>query len=83
MMLSVAGIFLGREASKNRTVMSFNRVFVIVPYGDGFCIANDQLFVTNATDGQKQVRICLSQICDQPAEVPLVVFSKEKCVLRC
>jgi hypothetical protein len=70
MMLSVAGKFLEREASKNRTVRSFNRVFVIVPYGDGFCISNEQLFVTNATDEQKKVRICPSQICDQLAEVP-------------
>jgi hypothetical protein len=89
--MSVAGIFLERDASKNQPVRSFSRVFVIVPFGDGFCIANEQLFVTNATDEQKKVRIYLSQICDQLAvkqchrspEVPLMFFSKENCILRC
>jgi hypothetical protein len=42
-------------------VRSFSRAFSIVPFGDGFCIANDTLFVTNATDEQKKVRAYLSQ----------------------
>jgi hypothetical protein len=55
-MFSVTGTFLEREASETQTVRSFNRVFSIVPFGDGFRIANDMLFVTNATDEQKKVR---------------------------
>jgi hypothetical protein len=37
---------------------------MLVPFGDGFCIINEELFVTNATDEQKKVRIHLEQICD-------------------
>jgi hypothetical protein len=61
-MMSVTGIFLEREASKNEALRSFSRVFIIVPFGDGFCIANEQLFVTNATDEQKKVRIYQSNL---------------------
>jgi hypothetical protein len=35
---------------------------MIVPFGEGFCIINEELFVTNATDEQRKVRICLKQI---------------------
>jgi hypothetical protein len=38
------------ELSKNRPLRSFNRVFMIVPFGEGFCIVNELLFVTNAKD---------------------------------
>jgi hypothetical protein len=62
--ISVAGLFLERGLSKDEPLRSFSRVFMIVPHGDGFCIINEQMFVTNATDEQRKVRICLEQICN-------------------
>jgi hypothetical protein len=44
----------------NQPVRSFNRAFVIVPFGVGFCIVNEQLFVTNATEEQSKVSLNLS-----------------------
>jgi hypothetical protein len=61
-MISVAGLFLERGLAKNQPLRSFSRVFMIVPFGNGFCISNEELFVTNVTDEQKKVCICLEQI---------------------
>jgi hypothetical protein len=51
--MSVMGLFLELGPEENQPLRSFNRVFVIVPRGDGFCIINEQMFVTNPTDEQR------------------------------
>jgi hypothetical protein len=56
-MMSVSGIFREPAPTENRPLRSFRRVFVIVPAGEGLCITNDQLYVTNATDEQSNVSI--------------------------
>ncbi|EEB13089.1 Nuclear RNA export factor, putative [Pediculus humanus corporis] len=53
--LFVSGVF--REPSPSTSVKSwpvrhFSRAFLIVPVGQGFCIINDTLFITNATEDQ-------------------------------
>ena len=56
MHLSVTGIFKEIDSEDKETPMrSFNRVFIIVPSGSGFCIANEQLFITNCTQNQIKV----------------------------
>ncbi|XP_046383799.1 nuclear RNA export factor 1-like [Ischnura elegans] len=52
--ISVSGLF--KETKTNREpIRAFNRVFVIVPSpGGGFCIVNEQLFITNATKEQEK-----------------------------
>ncbi|PSN57824.1 Nuclear RNA export factor 1 [Blattella germanica] len=54
-MMSVTGVFIepGNGSGRNPPLRAFNRVFVIIPYGEGFCIINEQLFITNATEAQK------------------------------
>lgn len=55
MNLCVSGVFKERD---NKSVKrGFSRVFVIVPFQTGFCIANEELFVTNATAQQMRVSI--------------------------
>lgn len=45
-----------RTSHKVPPIRHFYRTFVIVPAGSGFCIINEQLHVTNATDEQIKVR---------------------------
>ncbi|CAH1388536.1 unnamed protein product [Nezara viridula] len=48
--LNVCGLF--SETTKKTPMKYFNRVFLIVPAGSGFCIINDQLTVLLATSEQ-------------------------------
>ena len=53
MLLNVTGIFKElRSGHKTTPIRHFCRTLVIVPAGSGFCIANEQLHVTNATESQ-------------------------------
>lgn len=62
-MLSVTGIFKELESGRKSAPMrSFSRVLVIVPAGSGFCIINEQLHVTNATESQTKVSDLLKKI---------------------
>jgi len=66
-MMSVSGLFLEQGPRTNQPLRSFNRAFVIVPFGAGFCIINEQLFVTNATEEQSKVSLyVLIRIYDWP-----------------
>lgn len=51
MLLTVTGVY--RERSKpTENICSFQRILVIVPSGNGFCIKNEMLHVNNATMAQ-------------------------------
>jgi nuclear RNA export factor len=50
MTFTVTGMFKEREA-KNAKIMHFNRCFVVVPHGTGFCIVNEILFISFAQPG--------------------------------
>ncbi|XP_044758210.1 nuclear RNA export factor 1-like [Coccinella septempunctata] len=53
MSFKVAGPFKELKGGhKNTPVRWFSRAFVIVPVGSGFCISNEMLHVTNATEEQ-------------------------------
>ena len=44
------------SARKSANLRAFQRCLLIVPRGAGWCIANEQLFLANATAKQEQVR---------------------------
>lgn len=53
LLLNVSGIFKElRSGHKSAPIRHFFRTLVIVPAGSGFCIANEQLHITNATEQQ-------------------------------
>lgn len=56
MSFKVAGPFKELKGThKNAPVRWFSRTFVIVPVGTGFCISNELLHVSNATEEQIKV----------------------------
>ena len=58
MSFTVSGIFKELENEGGPTgpvIRHFNRVFVVVPHGPGFCIVNDMLYITIPTSYQKKV----------------------------
>jgi hypothetical protein len=72
-MMPVAGIFLEREASESQTERSFS----IVPFGDGFRIADAMLFVTEGMCTSVSAKFVTSLLC---VSVLLVYFSKQNSV---
>lgn len=52
MIITVAGLF--KELDAKETLRFFNRTFVIVPQGSGYCIRNEQLHIGNPTDLQEK-----------------------------
>lgn len=56
LVLTVTGMFKElRSGHKVPPIRFFYRTLVIVPAGSGFCIANEELHITNATDDQSAV----------------------------
>lgn len=54
--LSVCGLFTDLSTKKNH-LRHFNRVFIIIPVGAGFCIVNDQL--TILLPSPEQIKVLL------------------------
>jgi len=57
MSFTVSGIFREPEnegGPSGQVIRHFNRVFVVVPQGQGFCIVNDMLYITIPTNYQKK-----------------------------
>lgn len=52
-MLNVSGVFkeIG-SGFKTPPIRAFNRVFIIVAANSGFCIINEQIYISNATEDQ-------------------------------
>ena len=55
MVVVVCGVY-SQIADRNPPIRSFKRTLVIIPEGNGYCITNEQLFLTNATVDQIKVR---------------------------
>ncbi|XP_033341317.2 nuclear RNA export factor 1 [Megalopta genalis] len=51
MLITVTGIFKELD-KKDQVVRHFNRTFIIVPEGTGYCIRNEQLHISNPTAAQ-------------------------------
>lgn len=63
MIITVTGLF--KDMSRKDTPLNyFNRTFIIVPEGSGYCIRNEQLFICNPTEMQEK------QAKRRPAAVP-------------
>ncbi|XP_033311545.1 nuclear RNA export factor 1-like [Bombus bifarius] len=64
MLITVTGLFKELD-KKEQPIRYFNRTFIIVPEGNGYCIRNEQLHISQPTDAQ------LKQLCSQPqAQIP-------------
>jgi len=50
MIFTVTGCFKERDTKLKESIRHFNRCFIVVPQGPGFCIINETLFVCQATD---------------------------------
>ncbi|XP_043493072.1 nuclear RNA export factor 1-like [Polistes fuscatus] len=53
MFVTVTGLF--KELTKEEHVRYFNRTFIIVPQGTGYCICNEQLHISNTTETQRKL----------------------------
>lgn len=53
MLITVTGLFRELD-TKDTALRFFNRTFVIVPEGSGYCIRNEQLFIANPTELQEK-----------------------------
>lgn len=51
MLITVTGLFKELD-KKEQPVRYFNRTFIIVPEGTGYCIRNEQLHISPPTDAQ-------------------------------
>ncbi|XP_033363149.1 nuclear RNA export factor 1-like [Bombus vosnesenskii] len=64
MLITVTGLFKELD-KKEQPIRYFNRTFIIVPEGNGYCIRNEQLHISQPTDAQ------LKQLSSQPqAQIP-------------
>ncbi|XP_063228804.1 nuclear RNA export factor 1-like [Bacillus rossius redtenbacheri] len=70
----VTGVFREPD-SKDSALRAFARTFVIVPFGTGYCIVNEQLFVTPATPSQ--VKVAFQAPASLPPAVPAPVPAGE------
>lgn len=59
MLITVTGLFKELD-KKEQPIRYFNRTFIIVPEGNGYCIRNEQLHISQPTDAQ------LKQLSSQP-----------------
>ena len=55
MVVVVSGVY-SQIADRNPPFRSFKRTMIIIPEGNGYCITNEQLYITNATVDQIKVR---------------------------
>ncbi|XP_077293168.1 nuclear RNA export factor small bristles isoform X2 [Arctopsyche grandis] len=77
LMLTINGVFkettIPTSSTSNRQwlppIRSFHKTLVIVPFGGGFCIKNDILYVTNATPEQEAK--CFKTPVSTPTPVPV------------
>jgi nuclear RNA export factor len=64
MLISVTGLFKEFYNKDNKEQLRyFNRTFIIIPEGVGFCISNEQLHISNPTINQEK----------QFSSIPLII----------
>jgi len=64
MTFTVTGVF--KEQEGDQSMRHFNRMFVVVPQGSGFCIINETLFITTPTP--QQLRTHFKSIVSEPQD---------------
>lgn len=67
--LCLCGVFRETGVSSNTPVRAFSRSIIIVPQGQGFCIVNETLNITNATSAQSDAafKTSLAPVAPVPA----------------
>lgn len=50
MIFTITGCFREKDTKQKASIRHFNRCFIVVPQGSGFCIINETLFISTATD---------------------------------
>lgn len=64
MFITITGYF--QELDKEEPIRHFNRTFIIVPEGEGYCIRNEQLHISQPPEAQlKQLHQQLNQLSNQ------------------
>lgn len=83
MVVVVSGVY-SQIADRNPPIRSFKRTMIIIPEGSGYCITNEQLYLTNATVDQVKKAFKEPPAKDpQPVPVPNVeVQQKEAMALK-
>ncbi|KAL3274634.1 hypothetical protein HHI36_016014 [Cryptolaemus montrouzieri] len=78
MNLVVSGMFKELETSHKRPpIRSFLRTLVIVPSGSGYCICNEELHISNATEEQVKVFMSVSMLTPIEAGTSVSLISTE------
>ncbi|XP_046745611.1 nuclear RNA export factor 1-like [Diprion similis] len=60
MLVTVTGLFKELDGKKN-SIRYFNRTFLIVPEGGGYCIRNEQLHISQPTEDQEKKAFTVRQ----------------------
>lgn len=69
MFITITGYFQELD-NKDEPIRYFNRTFVIVPEGEGYCIRNEQLHISQPPEAQlKQLHQQLSQLSNQQPQL--------------
>ena len=69
MFITITGYFQEFDNNKKQPIRHFNRTFVIVPEGGGYCIRNEQLHISQPSEAQlKQLNRQLNT-CSQPMQL--------------
>ncbi|XP_011168570.1 nuclear RNA export factor 1 [Solenopsis invicta] len=69
MFITITGYFQEVD-NKDEPIRYFNRTFIIVPEGGGYCIRNEQLHISQPTEAQlKQLHQQLSQLNNQQTQL--------------
>jgi len=67
MFITITGYF--QELEKDEPIRYFNRTFIIVPEGEGYCIRNEQLHISQPPEAQlKQLHQQLNQLSNQQTQ---------------
>ncbi|XP_043478525.1 nuclear RNA export factor 1-like [Leptopilina heterotoma] len=69
MLITVTGLFKELD-TKDTALRFFNRTFVIVPEGSGYCIRNEQLFIANPSEQQEKRAFTTRPVEIAPPSVP-------------
>ncbi|XP_036149391.1 nuclear RNA export factor 1 isoform X2 [Monomorium pharaonis] len=69
MFITITGYFQELD-NKSEPIRYFNRTFIIVPEGEGYCIRNEQLHISQPPEAQlKQLHQQLSQLSNQQTQL--------------
>ncbi|KAJ8666848.1 hypothetical protein QAD02_008510 [Eretmocerus hayati] len=84
MVITVTGLFKELSKDNKDVIRYFDRTFIIVPEGTGFCISNEQLHITSPTSAQEKQfnhAVQIAQPTPGPSAAPLSEEVKQQMTL--